>query len=111
MKGKWYLLMRCFIKGHLCVSLAFFYFVFAFAQEQKHIEIDRNSILQAVEKLSSALNEWVEKLRGEGKGSLHLVFGFSTGHFDTAPVSADAARQIAAEYGSQVLRHGDEVSV
>jgi hypothetical protein len=97
----------------LLAGVAFLYspFVFSFPQGEPQVVIDQQSVDKATNDLLDELAGWVEAIRRQTPGTIHLVFAFSTGHFDDDPLAGDAARRIAAKFGGSILKEGDEFSV
>lgn len=74
----------------------------AFGQRQDDVRLDPLSIYQASQQLQTTI---INSIKANGglpeMQHLHLVIGFSTGHFASDPVRAQAAREV----GKSLLRH------
>ena len=71
---------------------------------------------ESIKSASSTLRESIEQAVRENGGDLerehlHLIIGFSTGHFSSDPNPAKAARAIASSLVSELLVKGDRLSV
>ncbi|RMG25364.1 MAG: hypothetical protein D6724_04275, partial [Armatimonadetes bacterium] len=74
--------------------------------------IDPQSAERAADSVYDLIRSTVEKAGGDlSRDSIHLVFGFSTGHFAKDPLRAEAARMTAQNLADRLLVVGDKFSV
>lgn len=82
------------------------------AQNVRQDKLDEASVEQAARILEQSIRSAVSQASGDlEKQHVHLVFAFSTGHFNKDPLGAQAARQIAWLVVKDLLVAGDRVSV
>lgn len=82
------------------------------AQTARQDRVDDASIQQAARTLVEAIRSAVGQAGGDPeRHHIHLVFAFSTGHFNRDPLGAQAAREIAWLVVKDLLVQGDRVSV
>jgi hypothetical protein len=83
----------------------------SFGQVLGESQLDQMSVERVAEELQELITAAVAQSGGDvDVQHLHLVFGFSTGHFGIEPIRAQAARQTAVELVDSFLIQGDEVS-
>lgn len=82
------------------------------AQTARQDRVDDASIQQAARTLTESIRSAVTQAGGDPERQhVHLVFAFSTGHFNKDPLGAQAAREIAWLVVKDLLVPGDRVSV
>jgi hypothetical protein len=78
----------------------------------RYDRLDQTAILSGANVLREHLLRELRRSGGDPESQhIHLVLGFSTGHFPTDPLAAEAARQVAAALVKNLLVAGDRVSV
>lgn len=81
------------------------------AQTARQDRLDDASIEEAARTLRNAIRSAVSQAGGDLEHQhVHLVLGFSTGHFNQDPLGAQAARQIAWLVVKDLLVAGDKVT-
>lgn len=95
----------------MCVFLTIF--GVALSQSvQGESNLEQQSVDRAVEELEQLLREAITAAGGDPETQrLHLVIGFSTGHYGIDPLRAQAARLTAWGLANDFLVRGDQVSV
>lgn len=84
----------------------------AIAQEVRQPRVDENSIRQTALLLQRTIEDAIRDDGGDvQRQHVHLVLGFSTGHFGSDPLGAEAARGIAGLLTSSFLVRNDKLSV
>ncbi|MBC7289584.1 MAG: hypothetical protein H5T86_16400, partial [Armatimonadetes bacterium] len=84
----------------------------AFAQTSVPVVIDRESLDQASAELARRIWTAVEERGGDlERQHLRLVVAFSTSHFASDPVNAQATRELATRTAAKLLVRGDWVRV
>ncbi|MCS6951029.1 MAG: nucleotide exchange factor GrpE [bacterium] len=103
------------MKQWVTLSITLFVLPYVFAQNAvraRQDEIDNASVASSASLLRSLL---IQELQRSGADyetrHIHLVIGFSTGHFATDPLAAKAAHEIALGLVQNLLVQGDKVSV
>ncbi|CAM2885138.1 hypothetical protein DERA104750_06330 [Deinococcus radiodurans] len=74
-------------------------------------ELMRSSLKPGVDRLLSSVNEAVTAAGGDlDKQNVHWVMAFSTGHFKSDPLGAQAAREVASQFIAREAMTGDQVT-
>lgn len=86
--------------------------VSAAAQQRREAKLDVASAENSARKLRTAIDAALSQVGGDAeRNHLHLVLGFSTGHFAQDPLSAQAARAVATSLVKDYLVPDDRLSV
>ena len=74
-------------------------------------ELDRSSVTASADKLVQAVRQAVTASGGDlERQNADFVLAFSTGHYKTDPLGAQAARELATQFVNRVAVTGDRVS-
>lgn len=75
------------------------------------LELDRASIQPGVERLSKIVQEAITASGGDlNRSQIHWVLAFSTGHYKTDPLGAQAVREFATQFIKANAVQGDQVT-
>ena len=74
-------------------------------------ELDRSSVTASAEKLVQSVEQAVKTSGGDlERQNAQFVLAFSTGHYKTDPLGAQAARELATQFVSKLAVTGDQVT-
>lgn len=74
-------------------------------------ELDRSSINVSADKLVSTVQQAIKDSGGDlERQSAQFVLAFSTGHYKTDPLGAQAARELATQFVNKLAVSGDQVT-
>ena len=74
-------------------------------------ELDRASLKPGIDRLLSSVNQAVTVAGGDlERQNAHWVLAFSTGHFKSDPLGAQAAREVASQFVARQAVSGDRVT-
>ncbi len=81
------------------------------AEPQGKPELDRSSVTASVEKLVQSVQQAVRTSGGDlERQNAQFVLAFSTGHYKTDPLGAQAARELATQFVNKLAVTGDQVT-
>lgn len=74
-------------------------------------ELDRSSVNASADKLVQAVRQAITDSGGDlERQNADFVLAFSTGHYKTDPIGAQAARELATQFVNKLAVNGDRVS-